>query len=83
VLKKRDGNKGKVVGFVGVGFDNTDGHKRLTQSEHFLLVGGSAETHGSMQETAIKFTEALRRRGKELQETPVEEVIDLFGESLQ
>jgi DNA anti-recombination protein RmuC len=68
------------VGFFGLGLDNQDGHQRLTRSEHFFLVGGSSETHERMQDTAIRFTEALQRRGKELQDTSVEEVLEIFKE---
>jgi hypothetical protein len=71
----------RVVGFLGVGLDNRDGHKRLTQSEHFLLVGGSTETHERMQDTAIRFSAELKRRGKDLGDTPVEEVIEIFHEA--
>jgi hypothetical protein len=70
------------VGLLGVGLDNGDGHTRLTRGENFLLVGGSAETHERMQDTALRFDEALRRRGKALQETSAEEAIDLLRESL-
>ncbi len=70
-----------MVGFLGVGLDNKDGHQRFTRNEHFFLIGGSNETHERMQDTAIRFSEALRRRGKELDETPVEEVVEIFHES--
>jgi hypothetical protein len=75
-------NQAKVQGFVGLGLDNQDGHKRLSRSEHFLLVGGSAETHEKMQDTAIHFGESLQRRGKVLAETSPEEALDLLRESL-
>ena len=65
-----------------MGLDGKDGHRRVTRSEHFLLVGGSAETHERMQDTAIRFGEALERRGKTLAETSVEEVVALLRESL-
>lgn len=81
--KKQDGDERRVVGFLGVGLDNKDGHQRLTRSEHFLLVGGSAQTHERMQDTAIQFTKALRRRGKALQETPVEEVLTILQEEIE
>ena len=71
----------QVVGFVGVGLDGKDGHQRLTQAEHFLLVGGSEETHERMQDTAVRFNEALERRGKPLQDASVSEIIELFHES--
>ena len=82
---KRD-RKGKkqparVVGFLGVGLDNKDGEQRLTRSEHFFLVGGSPETHAQLQDTAIKFTEALKRRGTALPEVSLEEIVDLFHEA--
>jgi hypothetical protein len=73
----------KVAGFIGIGLDNKDGHKRITQSEHFFLVGGSAETHERMQDTAVRFDEALRRRGKRLQDTSVKESLDLFFEAAE
>jgi hypothetical protein len=74
----RKRNQPQVVGFLGVGLDNKDGHQRLTRNEHFLLVGGSEETHEKMQETAVKFNEALENKGKKLNETSVEEIVDLF-----
>jgi hypothetical protein len=79
----RKRNEPEIVGFLGVGLDNQDGHQRLTRSEHFLLVGGSSETHAQMQETAIKFTEALENKGKQLRETTVAEIIELFHEVRQ
>ncbi len=78
---KKKRNSPEVLGFLGVGLDNDDGHKRLTRSESFLLVGGSEETHERMQETAIKFDEALDKRGKTLRETTVEEIIEIFYET--
>jgi hypothetical protein len=83
-VSSREGkNEGRILGFLGVGLDGTDGHWRIARSEHFLLVGGSAETHERMQDTAIRFGEALKRRGKALPEVTVEEVVDLLRESLE
>jgi hypothetical protein len=81
--KKEEGGEKQVLGFLGVGLDNKDGHQRLTQAEHFLLVGGSEETHERMQDAAIRFGEKLRRRGKQLRETPSDEAIDLLREALE
>jgi hypothetical protein len=66
-----------------VGLDNADGDHRITRSEHFFLVGGSQDTHERMQDTAIKFAEGLRRRGKRLYDTPVDEVLDLLRQARQ
>jgi predicted DNA-binding protein len=47
------------------------------------LVGGSAETHERMQETAIRFSENLEKRGKTLQQASVREVLDLLREAIE
>lgn len=78
---KRKRKQPEVVGFLGVGFDNKDGHHRLTSTDHFLLIGGSEETHEKMQETAVKFNEALDRQGKTIQEVSAPEIIELFHEA--
>jgi len=83
-VAERDDRSGpKVVGFLGVGLDGDDGHERLTRSEHFTLVGGSAETHERLQDIAIRFGEALKRKGKPLQETSPEEAIGLLRDALE
>ncbi|QVL33057.1 hypothetical protein KIH39_03835 [Telmatocola sphagniphila] len=74
-------SKVEVVGLLGVGLDGTDNQKRITQSEQFLLIGGSAETHERMQETAIRFEEALEKRGKTLREAEPQEVMDLLRDA--
>ena len=66
---------------LGVGFDNTDGHKRIAKGDNFYLAGGSEETHERMTETVIKFNEKLSRRGKHLQELSQEEFTDLMREA--
>jgi hypothetical protein len=81
--KKKKDDDVVVLGFLGVGLDGTDGHKRITQSDHFVLVGGSEETHEKMQETVIRFDENLRRRGKRsLRETTPKEAIDLLRNAI-
>jgi hypothetical protein len=84
VASKQDGEgERQVLGFLGVGLDNSDGEKRVTRSEYFLLVGGSAQTHERMQDTAIRFGEKLRDRGKLLHETSAGEAIELLREALE
>jgi hypothetical protein len=68
----------ELVGFLGVGLDNQDEHVRMTTSDHFVLYGGSQETHEQMVDTAIHFEESLRKRGKTLQEASAEEIVDLL-----
>ena len=56
----------KKAWLLGLGLDAKDGHTRITTGDNFKLVGGSEETHGAMQEKAIKVNEQLKRRGKTL-----------------
>ena len=65
---------------LGIGLDNEDGQIRLTRGKNFQLVGGSHETHESMQEKCIKFNEKLDSCGKELDELEHRELQDLAGE---
>jgi hypothetical protein len=65
----------------GMGLDNKDGHKRVTEGDNFCLVGGSEETHDRMTETAIKFNEKLARKGKRLSDLSPEEFRDMMQES--
>lgn len=51
---------------LGIGLDNNDGHRRITQAEDFLIVGGSEVTHERMAETLIKTVEDIKREGKSL-----------------
>ncbi|HKB03102.1 MAG TPA: hypothetical protein VKD90_12830 [Gemmataceae bacterium] len=80
-MRPTPSERARVVGLLAVGLDGDDGHKRITRTPDFVLLGGSAETHERMQETAIRFEEALERRGKTLAETEVSEVIDLLHEA--
>jgi hypothetical protein len=77
--------KKRVVkaGFLGVGLDNEDGHTRLTRGENFVLYGGSQETHGQMQETAVKINEELSRRGKRLEDCTPREFADILHEAAE
>ena len=86
LVKRRTRQKAErpeLIGFLGVGLDNQDEHKRITQSEHFVLLGGSPETHERMQDTVVRFEEALKRTGKPLSETPPEKAADLLRDAME
>jgi len=55
-----------IKGLLGLGLDGRDGHTRISRGPNFLLYGGSKDTHEKMQETALKFNECVRERGKPL-----------------
>ena len=62
---------------LGLGFDCKDGHVRVTKGKNFRLFGGSDETHGLMQEKAIKFNEQLDKRRKSLNDINEKEFCDI------
>ena len=74
---KKGRKKGKAV-LLGLGLDGKDGHTRVTQGSNFHLVGGSKDTHECMQETAIKFNEELKKRGRHLEEVSPKEFTDIL-----
>jgi len=80
--KSKEKAKEVAASLLGLGLDNQDGHKRVTQGDDFLLVGGSEETHERMQDVAIHVTEALQTKGKRLQDAELQEVIDLVQRAM-
>jgi methylase of polypeptide subunit release factors len=72
-----DRQKAKLL---GVGLDNDDGQVRLTRGKNFELVGGSEQTHASMQEKCIKFNEKLDAKGKALESLERQEFLDMAAE---
>ena len=59
---------------------DSDGHKRVTKGDNFLLVGGTKDTHEVMTEKAIKINEKLKARGKQLETVSHEEFNDIAHE---
>lgn len=75
---KHNGMDSKELGhLLGVGLDCDDGHKRITQSENFSILGGSQSTHDKMTETLVKTFEDLSAKGKSLVDTSLEEISDI------
>jgi len=67
--KKKARRKGLIL---GLGLDS-DGHKRMTTGQNFVLVGGTEETHEVMTEKVIKINEKLDASGKRLEDVSSEE----------
>ena len=72
-MKASDTRK-KSAALLGLALDSDDGDTRITRGKNFLLLGGSQETHGVMQETAVKINEHLDKRGKRLEDVSVREL---------
>lgn len=66
---------------LGLGLDNQDGHKRITSSEQFTILGGSAETHERMTETVVKTFEVLKSRRKRLHTVEANELAEIIHKS--
>jgi hypothetical protein len=62
---------------LGLAFDATDGHTRLTRGKNFTLCGGCEETHAVMQETATKINEHLDRKGQRLEDVSISQLRDI------
>ena len=74
--------KRSITQLIGLGLDSRDGHKRITQSERFSVVGGSEETHETITETVIKTFETLDKKGKTLDTVEKEELGDIIHNSV-
>jgi hypothetical protein len=81
MTKKTTKPKEPQAGLLGVGLDNTDGHKRITQGDKFAIVGGSSETHEKMTETVLKTFEELKSRGKHLEAVEPQELAEIIHKS--
>jgi hypothetical protein len=71
-----------VGGLLGLGLDGEDGHQRLTRGDDFVLLGGSQETHGRMQELVLRMNERLKNRGKRFADLTRREFEELARDTL-
>lgn len=67
----------KTARLLGVGFDNADGHVRITRGDRFDILFGSEKTHDKMRETCVKIDECLRRKGRRLDDLSRQEFVEL------
>jgi hypothetical protein len=82
VARKSKEKKVEMIGLIGIGFDNEDGHQRITKAEDIVLVGGSEETHERMQDVAIQVTESLKSKGKRMKDAEPDEVIEIVFKAM-
>lgn len=80
-MSKKKKKPTRAAGLLGIGFDNEDGHKRITTGEQFAIVGGSEETHDRMTETVVRTFEELKQRGKQLQQVEPGELAEILHRS--
>jgi hypothetical protein len=72
---------GSIKHLFGVGLDCDDGHKRITTSEDFSVLGGCDETHSKLSETFIKTSEQLLAKMKSIAEVSTEELAELLDKN--
>lgn len=77
-MRNRIHDNARPEHLFGIGLDNADGHKRITQAEQFSVLGGSKETHERLTTTLIKTFESLKQRGKRLEQTEPQELSDII-----
>lgn len=65
---------------MGFGLDSDD-HARVTKGEDYVLLGGSENTHGRMQDEVERFRDVLHKMGTDLQRASHDEVREAAEES--
>ncbi|MDK2857296.1 MAG: hypothetical protein PWQ29_865 [Verrucomicrobiota bacterium] len=74
---KESGQK-RVVGLLGVGFDNEDGHIRITQGESYKVMMGSGGTHQTLQKLCQEIEDAVKNSGRPLDDYSAEELMEMI-----
>ena len=54
----------RIKGIVGLGFDDEDGHTRMTHGDNFSVHDGSEITHEQLQEICLKINRLLDEEGE-------------------
>lgn len=68
---------------IGICLDNDDGHKRITQAEQFLVMGGSHESHQVLTQACLKVFENLKQTGQRLESLEPDELIDIINKVIE
>ena len=63
---------------VGAVFSEGDGHKRITRSKDYLVVGGTKEEHEEVHEKVAKVSEEVKKCGEMTQEK-LREIMEKIG----
>ena len=76
----REDGQSRVIGLLGVGFDNEDGHIRITKDDAYQVLMGSGETHQELHKICLRIDESLKASGRVLSDCSPEEFIKLVQE---
>ncbi len=69
-----DGNSGTDSG--------DDGHTRITNSDHFVTVGGNEDEHAKITEISLRVEESLKKDQKQPHEISIDEFADRLGDAI-
>lgn len=69
--------------FIGICIDNDDGHKRLTQAEQFLIIGGTQEAHEVLTVACLKTFQNLKQNRKRLEQIEPDELIEIINRIIE
>ncbi|MEE9368149.1 MAG: hypothetical protein V3V05_04705 [Pontiella sp.] len=67
------GNKKKIIGLLGVGFDAEDGHVRITKGEKHDVIMGSDASHEYLQKLIEKIEAELKDQDMKLDDLSPQE----------
>lgn len=76
----REAGQSRVIGLLGVGFDNKDGQIRITEAEAYHVLMGSGETHTELQKICRRIDEAIKTSGRALNDYSPEEFLKMVRE---
>ena len=62
----RETGQSRVIGLLGVGFDNEDGHIRITKDDAYQVLMGSGETHTELKKICLRIDESVKASGRVL-----------------
>lgn len=82
-MKRKSKAKKEKSIMLGLGLDNKDGHKRITQGDGFVIAGGSKETHEKMQDQILIANDILGNKGKDLATAHPDEAFEAMQRAIE
>ena len=69
----------RIIRLLGVGFDDEDGHVRITNAEKYDVLMGSEESHEYIQQLIQKIERELEARDLSLDDLTPKEFTEFVG----
>ena len=68
----------KIIRLLGVGFDSSDEHVRITKGKNHDILMGSDECHEFLQDLCARIEAGLEEQGKSLDDISPDEFTDFI-----